>query len=169
MFISFNKFKRNELTVSQKEFLHVLVPFARLVQEYTITKCNLAGINSKQGINAAIIAAEAIIKSDWNTHKIAKKYNNLLLIEADDFWYGKDKELEGKFYRTYDSWLELAIDCSDYFVFSDRYKEVLLSKNLDDQIDNFSKLDLNPTAYCSKIEELLRNLGLWEFNIPPQR
>lgn len=136
-----------------------------MVQEYTKNKCRLANIDSKSGISASLVCADAIIKSEWNTHKISKKYNNLNLLEANDFWYGKDKDHEGRFYRIYECWFDYAADLSDYFVFSGQYSNLLLSKNLDQQIDLLSIINDQPSIYRSKIEELIADLGLWEFDL----
>lgn len=165
MFINFHKFERVKLSEKQKEFLHVLVPFGRIVQEYTKNKCKLSNINSKYGIFASIVIADVIIKSDWGTHKIAKKYNNLNLLEANDFWYGKTKQVDDKEYKTYDCWFDYAADLSDHFVFSGDYLPVLISKNLDDQIDSIVLLNEQYPTYHSKIELLIESLGLWEFDI----
>lgn len=125
----------------------------------------MAKINSKIGVCASLVCADAIVKSDWGVHKIAKKYNNLNLLEADDFWYGKDREHEEKFYRIYECWFDYAADLSDHYVFSGNYLNVLLSKNLDEQIDCLAIINDGITNYYSRIESLLRDLGLFEFDL----
>lgn len=164
MFIDFKRYKRNSLTQDQKEFLHVLVPFGRMVQDQTKLKALLAGIKSKNGIASSIICSEAIIKSNWNRHKIAEKYNNLTLLESDEYCGIKGKEFEGKRYRYYDSWLDFSVDLSDYYVFSGLYQEVLLARNLDEQIDLISLINPTNDKYCDMMLSLIESLGLWEFD-----
>lgn len=168
MFININRYKRASLKPEQKEFLHVLVPFGRMVQEQVRTKCRLANINTKLGICASLIIADSIIKSEWGQHKLAKKYNNLSLLIADDLWYGKVRDQDGIKYRTYECWFDYAADLSDLYVFSGDYLSLLVSKNLDDQIDSVVELNEQIKDYRSKIEELIEDLGLWEFDYPVQ-
>ena len=164
-FINFYRYKRNELTSIQKDFLHVLIPFGRIVQEYTKKKCLLAGIRSKDGVKASLVCADAILKSGWGTHKMAKKYNNLNLLEANEFWYGKSKDCDGRLFRAYECWFDYAADLSDHYVFSGNYLSVLLSKNLDEQIDSLAASNLQSVTECGKIEALIRDLGLFEFDL----
>lgn len=165
MFINCSKYKRNDLTQDQKEFLHVLVPFGRMVQEQIKNKCLFAKINTKSGINASVICADAILKSEWGEHKIAKKYNNLNLLESDDFWYGKEREFENKFYRIYDCWFDYASDLSDHIVFSGKYEQALTAKNLDLQIDALTFVNCQIPDYRSKIDLMIGSLGLTEFDL----
>lgn len=165
MFIDFKRHKRNDLTQDQKEFLHVLVPFSKVVQEQCKTKARLSGIGDTNGIYSSIICAEAIIRSNWNTNKISEKYNNLMMLEVDEFYWSKGKEYNGKRYKFYDSWLDFAIDLSDYYVFSGLYSEALNEKSLDKQVDIISLINAPSSDFCGKIESLIESLGLWEFDL----
>lgn len=147
----------------------MLVPFSRMVQEYTKTKCQLAGIDTAWGICASTVAADAIIKSNWNTHKISKKYNNLNLLEADQYWYGKSKEFEGTNYRIYECWFDYAADLSDYYVFSGIFCKVLECYTWDNHLNLLKNINCNSTTYYGRMDELIGDLGLWEFDLQPRR
>jgi flagellum-specific peptidoglycan hydrolase FlgJ len=165
MYIDFKRYERKSLIESQKEFLRCLISFSRLVQEQTQQKYKLITGKDSPGIFASIIIAETIIRSDWGVHKIAKKENNLYLLEKDFYFKGKGTEFEGKVYKNYDNWLDFFVDLGDYFIFSKLYNNVLEAKNLDAQLDKLLLISGYNKELCVKIEEIISELGLYEYDI----
>jgi hypothetical protein len=122
-------------------------------------------IPSKLGISSCIVSADLILKSDWGTSTIAKKENNLAHLEKSQYWKGKSREYGGRAYRSYANWADFSVDLSDHYVFSGLYKDVLLAKDLNEQIDLISLTEINPKEYGSKIESIIEEFGLWEFDL----
>lgn len=122
-------------------------------------------IQSNIGMSSSIAVAECIVKSNWGAHEIARKENNLFLLEKDPFLKSKGVELDGKVYRTYDNWLEFSVDLSDHYVFTKSYDKVLEAKNLDQQLDLLNCVEGYSKDYCGKIETMIEKYGLWEFDL----
>lgn len=137
-----------------------------MIQQQTKDKsCCLLGVKSSLGICASIAIAECILRSEWGEHIVSRKENNLFLLEKDNFTRGKGIEFEGLTYKTYDNWLEFSIDLSDYYINTKKYDEVLMAKNLDQQLDLLPKVEGYCKDYCSKIEVTIEKYGLWEFDL----
>jgi uncharacterized FlgJ-related protein len=128
-------------------------------------KVESIGIESPRGILASIAAAECIIKSEWGALEVAKKENNLFLLEKEPNTKGKGFEFNSKIYKIYDNWLEFSTDLSDYYVFSNLYNDVLLARNLDQQLDLLVNVKDYSNEYCVTIEALIEKYGLWEFDL----
>lgn len=161
------RYNRDSLKPEQQQFLEKLVSCARLIQAFTQEKCWQQGLYAQRGLLASIIMAAIIDASDWGENPIAKKESNLLLLEKQAYWLGKSVESKGKLYRSYASWLDFATDYSDELTNAfeiGKHEKVLMAKNLDVQLELFSKLQKNPTKYCGKIESIIEKYGLWEFD-----
>jgi len=71
---------------------------------------------------------------------------------------------DGKIYKSYDNWLEFAIDLSDYYTFTKRYTDILKARNLEEQLDLLPNLQEYPRQYCATLEKMIEDFGLWEFD-----
>lgn len=160
------RYQRGSYTEEQRDFLSRLVSFARFIQQTTYDKCRATRIETEMGICASLVMADIVVKSDWGTHEIAKKENNLCLLPKADYWKGKCAESGGVSYRTYSSWLDFSVDLSDELTFFERkkYEELLKAGNVDLQSEILANLQPDPTSYRGRIEELIERCGLWEFD-----
>lgn len=166
MQIDAKRYKRLGLPDQAVSFLKAVIPFARIVQQYTFEKARHLRIATPIGLSASIVTAEIIHKSKWGLHEVAAKGSNLMLLEADEFFRGKALTFEGRKYRTYDTWLDFCIDYSDEVTFQQRhiYERVLLARNVDEQLDRLAEIQIEPTSYHRTIEEMIEGYGLWEFD-----
>lgn len=166
MNIDFKRYKRSELTQPQRDFLQKLVPFAREVQRQTYEKAIAAGLNCKLGLSTSIVMVECILKSNWGKHEIAKKENNLCLLEKGEFWRNKFAMFNRKAYRSYDSWLDFTLDLSDEITFTElaTFKDTLEAYNLNKQLDVYPGLNTKIKGYNVIVEDFIEKYGLWEFD-----
>lgn len=166
MFLDPKRYKRSDLTQDQMEFLVRLMPFGRLIQKMTWEKCGITRVPSVSGLCSSLIMADIILKSDWGTHRAARKENNLSLLEKTEYWKGRATEIDGVTYRSYSSWLDFSIDVTDEMTFYEkrRYEPLLSASNLDLQIDRLATLHPLDTTYSGRIEEVIEQYGLWEFD-----
>jgi len=171
MIISVSKYNRSSLTDSQKEFFRNLVPLASLIQDWSQSKAQFLNIDSPVGIFPSLVMADIITASDCGEHPISKaKYgsrysNNLSLLKSDKYWSGKSHTYsDGVVYRSYSDWRAFAVDYTDYLCFNSQYRDLLLSKNLLDQINIKSLEKINSSSYNSILISTIKSLGLEEFD-----
>ena len=166
MFIDMRRYGRQGLTAEQQDFLGKLVSFARLIQDTTYQKCAAVRVKSEMGICASLVMAHIIDMSNWGSHSIATKENNLSLLPKSEYWKGKSAEFGGVLYRSYNSWLDYSLDFTDELTFFERqkYMPLLQASNLDHQTEILSSLQHDSSKYRSRIEEIIGRLGLWEFD-----
>lgn len=166
------------LTESQKEFISRLVPWGQLIQKQTFAKAKFyRDIHTTKGFFASIFIADCILMSEWESHPASKpKYktkhgNNLGLLEVDSFWSETSLKIDGKEYKSFESWEDYAIHFSDWVVFStcpgskDIGPKVLQSLNLVDQCREFSILRGELKMYNDKLINIIHDLNLTEFDL----
>jgi uncharacterized FlgJ-related protein len=165
-FIDTNRYGRSKLLPEEKEFLQKLVPFAELISSQIKEKSDFYGINSPFGIFPSLIIAMIVIRTNWGEVKQVKKLNNLMCLLSDESWKGKTELIEGKKYRSYQSWLDFSIDFSDYVTFfkSKEYTDILLRSSYQEQLDKIANINDSGTLIYANIESIVIKYGLWEFD-----
>lgn len=149
------------LTDSKKEYLVKVKHFSLLIQQWVIDKADFRNITSDFGIFPELIMAEVMIQSDWGDHPLSQdtytgRYsNNLLILKADKSWCGKKNKYKDEEYKAYKTWSSFAVDASDHFVFSGMYDDVILSRNLTQQISIFSLGKPDPLCYNEEVNKLI--------------
>lgn len=172
MIIDLKKSNRSTLTKDQKEFLERIIPWGVFLQEQTKIKASyFKGIDQSNGIYASIVLSFIIIESNWGTHPVSKDIyksrpaNNLCLLEADDYWEGRKLKLDDKLYRSFEDYEEFFIHYSDIIVFSKWYKDLIETKNFNEQILIFCMQTSQKPYYNEKIKAMIELYNLGEFDL----
>ncbi len=162
---------RSLLSIEQRDFFYKVVPYGRLIQDWTISKAEFMDIPTYAGVKASLIIADILLESGFGTHPLSReqynnKYsNNLALIKADKYWKGKFHTYGRIKYRAYKDWYDFAANYSDYFVFSGKFLKVFQEVDTGNQLYYISLTKRNEKVYNEEITKLIYNLNLEEFNI----
>jgi flagellum-specific peptidoglycan hydrolase FlgJ len=160
-----------QVTKDKTDFIKKIVPWARLINEWTIYKADFALINSPRGIFTSLVLADIILMSEWGTHPVSRSEyqngysNNLSLLKSNEYWDGKKRTYNNIEYKAFKDWESYAIEASDYLTFSRQFDDLLREKSLNNQIELYSKFKEYPESYCDNIELLIRFYSLTKYDI----
>lgn len=170
MLIHTHKYERGKLRPLELDFFSKVVPLGMLISEWTVGKAEFLRVKSPRGMFASLIIAEIFVNSFAGQHPISKdefnkKFsNNLSLIEVDKYWKGKSHNYGPKSFKAYREWSDFALDYSDIVCVDTRYRALLQTDSLEQQIQELSLTNAIDPLYNEKLKKVINSLGLEDFD-----